>query len=166
MGKVYPFPGKKQNNPYKPASYSNDNRILQELMDTLVLTYEEKIEDLKAYKEEIQKLDGLSFKSPKEVSKEVKHIKQTFLKYGITCNYFKFYTKDNQEILYYNESNSIYVIKDQKINEAKKLSVGEFIGAFEGYPFSLTIDDEVLKIFDNQINNLKITIDTLKNTRI
>ena len=166
MGKVYPFPGKKKANPYKEASYSANTELLKELMDTLVLTYEDKIEELKGYREEIKKLDGLAFKSPKEVSKEVKKLNQLFLNYGITCNYFKFYTKQNQEILYYNDSNSIYVIKNNKLNEASKITVGEFISEFEGYPFSLTIDAEVLRIFDEQIHKLNITIDTLKNTRV
>ena len=166
MGKVYPFPTKKKVDAYTRPGYSNQTGLVRELMDTLVLTYEDKIEELKGYKEEIKSLDGKGFKSPKEVSKEVKSLKQIFFGFGITCNYFKFYTKQNQEILYYTESNSIYIIKDQKINEARKISVGEFIGEFEGYPFTLCIDAEVLRIFDNQINRLNITIETLKNTRV
>lgn len=166
MGKVYPFPNKKNTNPYRQANYSPNMALLREFMDTLVLTYEDKIDELKGYKEKIKKLDGLALKSPKEVSKEVKRLKQLFLEFGITCNYFKFFTKQNQEILYYNESNSIYVIKDNKLDEARKITVGEFIVEFEGYPFSIFIDDEVLKIFDNQIERLNITIDTLKNTCI
>ena len=58
------------------------------------------------------------------------------------------------------------ILKDNKLDEARKITVGEFIVEFEGYPFSLFIDDEVLKIFDNQIERLNITIDTLKNTCI
>ncbi|MBE6024170.1 MAG: hypothetical protein E7231_13410 [Cellulosilyticum sp.] len=166
MGKVYTFPTKKKTNPYQEAAYSANTALLRELMETLILTYEDKIKELEGYKEEIKRLDGLSFKSPKEVSREVKKLNQRFLNYGITCNYFKFYTKQNQEILYYNDTNSIYVIKNNKVEEARKITVGEFIGEFEGYPFSLTIDAEILRIFDNQMSKLNTTIDTLKNTRI
>lgn len=166
MGKVYPFPTKKKVDANKRPGYQGQTGYIQDLMDTLVLTYEDKIEELKGYKEEIKKLDEKSFKSPREVSKEVKSLKQIFFNFGITCNYFKFFTKQNQEILYYTESNSVYVIKDQKINDARKLTVGEFIGEFEGYPFTLCIDAEVIRIFDNQINKLNITIETLKNTRV
>ncbi len=166
MGKVYPFPSKKKVNTNTGSRYSSQTGFITELMDTLVQTYEDKIEELKGYKEEIKALDGKNLKSPKEVSKEVKALKQLFSNFGITCNYFKFYTKQNQEILYYTEANSIYVIKDQKINEAIKITVGDFISEFEGYPFSLSIDAEVLRIFDNQINRLNITIETLKNTRV
>lgn len=166
MGKVYPFPTRKKVDVYTRASYSNQSGLVIELIDALVLTYEDKIEELRGYKEEIKKLDRKNFKSPREVSKEVRALKQTFAEFGITCNYFKFFTKRNQEVLYYTESNSIYIIKDQKIDQARNMKVGEFIETFEGYPFTLCIDAEVLRIFDNQINRLKITIDTLKNTRV
>ena len=79
MGKVYPFPNKKNTNPYRQANYSPNMALLREFMDTLVLTYEDKIDELKGYKEKIKKLDGLALKSPKEVSKEVKRLKQLFL---------------------------------------------------------------------------------------
>lgn len=166
MGKVYPFPTKKKADTYTRPNYSSQTGLIRELMDTLVLTYEDKIEELKKYRQQIENLDGKSFKSPREVSKEVKALKQLFEDFGITCNYFKFYTKHNQEILYYTQSSSVYLIKNQKMNDARKMAVGEFIGEFEGYHFNLCIDAEVLRIFDNQINRLNITIETLKNTRV
>lgn len=166
MAKVYQFPTNKRVNSYKGSNYSPDHSMLVSMMETLVLTYEEKIKELEAYREEIKKLDGLALKTSKEVLKQVKILQNLFLKYGISCNFFKFFTKDELQILYYNESNSIYVIKNENLNEARKLSAGEFIQEFEGYPFSLCIETAILDIFDNQIQNLTITVTTLKNTQI
>lgn len=166
MAKVYQFPTNKQRNHNKAPHYSPDHAMLKSLMETLILTYEDKIKELEAYKDEIKALDGLALKTPKEVLKQVKALQKLFLKYGISCNFFKFYTKGEVQILYYNESNSIYVIKNENLKEARNLKTGEFIQEFEGYPFSLCIETAVLEIFENQINKLEITISTLKNTQI
>lgn len=166
MGKVYQFPTQRKTPAYKEAKYQQDFGMLRDLMETLVLTYEDKIEELNQYKREISALDGMTLKSPREVTKEVKKLRKMFSDFGITCNFFKFFTKDNLEILYYNESESVYAVKDNKVEEAKRMSVGEFIQEFEGYPFSLSIDAAVTRIFDTQVNNLNITIATLKNTQV
>lgn len=166
MGKVCPFPENKKKKYQQELKYSSQTMFLKELIDTLILTYEEKIETLKEYKEKIEQLDGLTCKSPKEVSKQVKQLNDQFLEMGISCNYFKFFTKQNQAILYYSDGSGVFVIKNAKLDQAIKLTVGEFINEFEGYPFSLTLDDEILRIFDKQINKLEITIDTLKNTSV
>lgn len=166
MGKVYPFPTNGKKKVQQESRYSSQTAFLKELMETLIVTYEDKIEVLEGYKEKVEQLDGLSCKSPKEVSREIKKLNKSFLEIGISCNYFKFYTKQDQEILYYTDASSIFVVKNGKLNEARKLTVGEFISEFEGYPFSLSIDEEVKRIFDNQINRLRITIETLKNTSV
>lgn len=166
MAKVYQFPTNKRINSFKAPSYSPDHSMLSSMMESLVLTYEEKIRELEAYKEEIKNLDGLALKTPKEVLKQVKILQKLFLKYGISCNFFKFFTKGELQILYYNESNSIYVIENENLEKARKLTTGEFIQEFEGYPFSLCIEAAVLEIFENQIQNLTITITTLKNTQV
>lgn len=166
MTKVYQFPGNKRVNNNKTPQYSPEHSMLKRMMEMLILTYEDKIQELEAYKEEIKALDGLALKSPKEVLKQVKTLKKLFFKYGISCNFFKFFTKGEQQILYYNESDSIYVVKNENLKEARNLTVGEFIQEFEGYPFSLCIETALLEIFENQMNNLETTITTLKNTQI
>lgn len=166
MAKVYQFPSNKQVKNHKIPQYSSEHSMLQSMMESLVLTYEEKIKELEAYKEEIKALDGLSLKTPREVLKQVKVLQKLLLKYGMSCNFFKFFTKGDVQILYYNESNTIYVVKNENLKEARDLTAGEFIQEFEGYPFSLSIEAAVLEIFENQINNLQITITTLKNTQI
>jgi len=166
MAKIYQFPTNKRINNLKAPQYSSEHSMLKSVMETLILTYEEKIKELEVYREEIKALDGLTLKTPKEVLKQVKVLQNLFLKYGISCNFFKFYTKGELQVLYYNESNSIYVAKNETIKEAKNLTVGEFIQEFEGYPFSLCIESALLEIFDNQINNLEITIMILKNTEV
>ena len=124
------------------------------------------IEELNRYKKEISALDGMAMKSPREIIKEGRALQKRFLSYGITCNFFRFFTKGNQEILYYNESNSIYVVTDHRVDQARRISVGEFISEFESYPFTLSIEQAIMEIFDSQINQLEITISTLKNTQI
>lgn len=166
MGKVYPFPEHKNKKYQQELGYSSQSVFLKELIDTLILTYEEKIETLKECKKKIERLDGLACKSPKEVSKQVKYLNSQFLEMGISCNYFKFFTKQNQEVLYYSDASGVFVIKNRKIDQAIKLTVGEFINEFNGYPFSLALDDEIMRIFDKQISKLEITIDTLKNTSV
>lgn len=166
MGKVYPFPENKKKKYQQESRYSSQTIFLKELIDTLILTYEEKIDTLKDYKKKIERLEGLACKSPKEVSKQVKHLNSQFLEMGISCNYFKFFTKQNKAILYYSDGSGVFVIKNNKLDQAIKVTVGEFINEFEGYPFTLVLDDEVMRIFDKQINKLEITIDTLKNTSV
>lgn len=167
MGKVYQFPVNKRINTYKaPNKYSPDRSMICDLIETLILTYEERIKELETYKEEIKQVDGLGLKNPKAVLKQVKVLQKLFLKYGISCNFFKFYTKDNLEVRYYNESDSVYVIQEGDVSTAKRLSVGEFIQYFEGYPFSVAIEEAILDIFNQQINQLSITIKTIKNTEI
>ena len=164
MGKIYPFPVKKKaNNKHKQIS-TEQSAFLEELIEILIETYKEKIEDLREQQLEIRKWDGKTFKSPKEISKGVKEVNTLFLELGIKCNYFKFFTKENQEILYYHMSNTVYVVKNQNIEYVQKLSIGEFIAAFEGYPFSLAINEEVLALFEKQIEKLEITIEILNNT--
>ena len=92
MGKVYPFPENKKKKYEQASNHSSQTMFLKELIETLIYTYEEKIEMLKDYKKEIRR--------------------------------------------------------------------------FEGYPFTLALDVEVMRIFDHQINKLEITIDTLKNTSV
>lgn len=166
MGKVYQFPTNKRRVETRAKGYSKDTGLLNELMETLILTYEDKIEELQGYKREIKALDGMAMKSPREVIKEVKALQKRFLEYGLTCNFFRFFTKENQEILYYNESSCIYVIGDHKMDQARRISVGEFISEFEGYPFTLNIEQAIMEIFDSQINQLETTITTLKNTQV
>lgn len=166
MAKVYQFPSNKPVKNQKIPQYSAEHSMLQSMMESLVLTYEEKIKELETYKEELKALDGLSLRTPREVLKQVKALQKLLLKYGMSCNFFKFFTKEDMQVLYYNESSTIYVIKNENLKEAKSLTAGEFIQEFEGYPFSLSIEAAVLEIFETQINNLQITITTLKNTEI
>lgn len=166
MGKVYPFPENKKKKYQQAVSHSSETMFLKELIETLIYTYEDKIESLKDYKKQIQHLEGLTCKSPKELIKQVKEINGQFLEMGISCNYFEFFTKQNQAILYYTDGSGVFIIKNNKLDEAVKVSIGEFISVFEGYPFTLVLDTEVMRIFDNQINKLEITIDTLKNTNV
>lgn len=166
MGKVYQFPNKKKAEDYKRPLYSENATFLKDLIEALIETYEEKIKELNQYKDDISRLHGKVLKSPKQVAKEVKSLHHQFLSYGISCNFFRFDTRNKLEILYYSESDNIYIVENEKLEDAKRISVGEFIREFEGYPFSLNIDDAVLRIFDTQINQLHITISTLKNTEV
>ena len=166
MAKIYQFPGNKRIKEFKSPKYIGEHSMLRSVMETLILTYEDKIQELKGYQEEITALDGLALKNPKEVLKQVKILHRLFLNYGISCNFFEFFTKGELQILYYNESNYIYVVENEDLKAARSLTVGEFIQEFEGYPFSLCIETALLEIFENQINNLEITIATLKNTEV
>ena len=50
------------------------------------------IEELNRYKKEISALDGMAMKSPREIIKEGRALQKRFLSYGITCNFFRFFT--------------------------------------------------------------------------
>lgn len=172
MAKVYQFPTHKEGQKIKErkkakqAQFSPEYSMLQSMMESLILTYEEKIKELETYKQELKTLDGLSLKTPKDVLKEVKVLQKRLLEYGLSCNFFKFFTKEEMQILYYNESSTLYVVKNENLKEARSLTTGAFIQEFEGYPFSLCIEEAILEIFDNQMKELEITIKTLKNTEI
>lgn len=168
MGKIYRFPSKRQStgrgniNPVQNEA----SRMLGQLMDTLVATYEERIRVLEGYKREIMRLNGLSLKGPKDVLKEVKALQQLFGSYGVSCNFFKFYSRNHLEIIYYNESDLICVYSDGLKEEGLTYTTGEFMQSFAGYPFTLNLDEVLLNLFDKQINNLNITIETLNNTQV
>ena len=172
MAKVYQFPTHREDQKRKEKQrgkgnlFSPEYSMLKSMMESLIITYEEKIKELESYKQELKALDGLSLKTPKEVLKEVKILQKRFLEYGLSCNFFKFFTKNDIQILYYNDASTIYVIKNNNLKEATSLTVGTFIQEFEGYPFSLCIEEAILEIFDNQMKELEITVKTLKNTEI
>lgn len=168
MGKIYKFPLRRQNLGYEQINprQNETNRILGQLMDTLITTYKDRVQVLEGYKKEIMRLNGLSLKGPKDLLKEVKALQKLFGSYGISCNFFKFYSREHLEVIYYNESDLLCVYKDDLKDEGLTYTTGEFIQNFAGYSFTLNLDEALLNLFDKQINNLNITIETLNNTQV
>ena len=168
MAKIYQFEEHKREKQIKQPKYSEtyDKELINNLMDTLILTYEQRISDLQAYKKEIAKKNGKQLKGPRELLKTVKMLKQMLESYGVSCNFFRFYTIKDLEVIYYNETSLVYVVKRNDHNQGMTYSVGEFIAQYEGFPFTLDLDSALFNIFDKQIERLQITIETLNNTEV
>lgn len=168
MAKIYQFPGDKGKKINKPPAYNlaPNKELIHNLMEVLVLTYEQKIAQLESCKANIQDEDGANVKSSKELIKKVKHLQAKLKEYGVTCNFFRFFTKHNIEVIFYNDTQILYVIKEGNREKGLTYTIGEFIQEFEGYPFTLRLEKALLDVFDQQIDHLKITIETLNNTQI
>lgn len=168
MAKIYQFSQCKREKETKALlnRAAPDKDLICHLIDTLILTYKKRIEELETYKKEIAKENGRIFKSPRELLKGVRIMQQMLLGYGISCNFFRFYTLRSLEVIYYNETSLIYVVEQAEHNKGMTYSMGEFITAFEGYHFQLNLDQALFNIFNKQIDNLKITIETLDHTEV
>lgn len=168
MAKIYEFSQHKKQKEIKALAEKKiaDKDLICNLIETLILTYKKRIEELEHYKKEIAKENGRNFNSPRELVKGVKYMEKLLLDYGISCNFFRFYTFNDLEVFYYNETSLIYVIKQGRAEKGMTYSTGEFIAAFEGFHFRLDLDHALFEIFNKQIENLKITIETLTNTEV
>ena len=168
MAKIYQFADHKREKQINQPKYREayDKEYIGHLMDTLILTYKQRIYDLQTYKKEIAKENGKQIKGPKELLKTVKMLRQMLDAYGISCNFFRFFTIKDLEVIYYNETQLVYVVKSNDHNQGMTYSVGEFIAQYEGFPFTLHLDSALFNIFDKQIERLQITIETLKNTEV
>lgn len=168
MAKIYQFPDSKKQGRGSGASnpHTANKQMMGELIELLIITYEQRIEALTSYKQEIAKQNGASLKGPREVMKKVKTLQKLFITYGISCNFFKFYTLNEMDVIYYNETSLIYIAKREDGREGMTYTMGEFIAQYEGYPFTLHLDQALFDVFDKQISDLRITIQTLENTQV
>ncbi len=166
MGKLYQFPEHKRYNSYKAPTYSEDQQLLQGMMHALIATYQEKIAQLESYKEEIRALNETKCDTAKEMLQLVKKMQKLFFKYGVYCNFYRFYTLNHLYILYFNDTNLIYTFEDNHRMDVNPYTPSQFEEQFSNYPFTLNLEDEVFEAFDKQIQDLRITIITLTNTQI
>ena len=164
MAKVYQFPSKgKIEQKTKPIK-SEAELQLKNTMNLLIGTYKESSLGLEQIKTEISQLDGSHYKNGKEVLKQIKEMNKRFLKYGISVGGYKFLTFDEMEVIYVNASELFYIGKTDE--DTKTYTVGTFIEHFNTYKFTLILDEALYRVIDERIDELKITIKTLENTKI
>lgn len=168
MGKVYQFPNNDKEKERRIAAYNQqpDKELIYSLINTLIETYEQRINELIGYRQEITKENNRHFKGPRELLKQGKYLHEMLTRYGIASRFFRFYTLQGLEVIYYTKTPVIDVIKQQDSHYKVSYTVGEFIAHFEGYPFTVNLDNAFFEIFDEQISRLETTIDTLKNTHV
>ncbi|MHC1748902.1 MAG: hypothetical protein AB9856_11240 [Cellulosilyticaceae bacterium] len=167
MAKIYQFPDQRNNKkPTGQAMYTDEQMFLKNVITVLIDGYTKKIGEIEEYKKDLKEMDGIPVKNPKDLTKLVKELNKMFYKYGISTNYYRFVTHQNIEVLYFTDRKLVYVYEEDKVDEARSLSIGDFINEFEYYKFTLMLDEEAYKILDKQIEELTITIKTLNNTKI
>ncbi len=166
MGKIYHFPEHKRYNSYKAPVPSEDQQLLMSMMNALVATYQEKIVQLEGYKQEISALNETKCETAKEVLQLVRQMQKLFFKYGVYCNFYRFHTLNDLHILYFNDTNLIYTFENNHRIDMNPYTPSQFEEQFSDYPFTLSLEGEVFEAFDNQIQDLRITITTLTNTQI
>lgn len=164
MAKVYQFPSKGKGE-QKPKPIKSEAELqLKNTMNLLIGTYKESSLGLEQIKDEISKLDGSHYKSGKEVLKQIKEMNKLFLKYGISVGGYKFLTFDDIEVIYVNANELFYIGKTEE--DTKTYTTGNFIEKFNTYKFTLVLDESLYCVIDERIQELKITIKTLENTKI
>lgn len=168
MAKVYQFPGAGKNTP-KPKANPNPIRSEEEMqlkstVALLIASYEESYVGLEQIKSEIKEIDGMHLKSAKEVIKSIKDLNKRFLKYGVSVGGYRFIASDEREIIYTNANQLFYICEDDE--HATTYLAGAFIEHFNHYKFTLLLDESIYQILDERMDELKITIKTLKNTKI
>lgn len=166
MGKVYQFPQKKQLNPTHIPMHSESKVIMENAVQVLMDTYMERINQLNNYITAIRNLDRSDVKNPKELLEVVTKLDGIFTNYGIINNFYTFSTLSNKFVNYYNDNKTLGVFEQGKEDEIEYYSMGEFIREFEYHKFTFMMHEEIYKILEKQINDLKITIEVLEKTSI
>lgn len=165
MGKVYQFPTNKKV-AAKPSKYKPQNTLIKNAIELLVESYSNRIAELNEYIDQIKEVDGTYIKSPKQLMTTVRELNKMFYKYGLSMNCYKFTTSRNRYVIYFNDSDLIYVYQESKEQKAQHFAQGEFIRHFEQDKFTLILDKEIYEVFHKRIEELQITISTLKNTKV
>lgn len=166
MGKVYQFPSNQAATTYNHSPYSESKSMMQHMIYLLIHTYQERMDEISHYKEDIKTLDGTQAHSTYELLQLVNKANELFLKYGISSNYHRFVTPDAVEILYYNDTHLFHVSSLADYSEMTSYTPDEFMSTFTQNLFTFILDDSVYHLLDEQVHDLQATITTLSNTQV
>lgn len=166
MGKVYQFPQKKQVKTPPTPAYTETQVIMQNAINVLVQTYNDRIKQLNDYIKAIRNLDGSHIKNSKELLTVVKELDKAFAGYGITNNFYTFTTIGNKKVNYYKDKGTIGVYEEKKKEQIQYYTIGEFVQEFEYHQFTFIMHEEIYELLETQIKDLKTTIQVLEKTKI
>ena len=111
-------------------------------------------------------MDGTTIHNPKKLIQFVQEIEKMFKNYSVTNYAYTFTTINNKIVLYFSDKKIIGIYDEKNKEKQRKLTVGEFIKEYEGYPFTFVLDRKICDVLATRIQELSITVETLRNTEI
>lgn len=166
MAKVYKFPEKSQQSKHKHYAESKTRIVMKNAIDILLEAYEYRIKQLREAIYKSRQVDGTTIHSPKKLIQFVQEIEKMFEVYSISNYSYTFTTINNKVILYFTDKKIIGIYDGKNKEDQRKLTTGEFIKEYEGYPFTFILDQKIYDILTKRIQELSITVETLKHTEI